>query len=66
MLPTSWRRLLSLVRILLAMSCMATELISSSFVWTDTAILFAVYIIYACVALFWREPGGIRVSHALR
>ena len=55
MLPTSWRRLLSLIRILLAMSCLATQLISSSFVWTDTAILFAVYIIYACIALFWRS-----------
>jgi signal transduction histidine kinase len=39
----------------LAMSCLATQLISSSFVWTDTAILFAVYVIYACVALFWRS-----------
>src|SRR3984885_15135294 len=55
MLPTSWRRLLSLIRILLAMSCLATQLISSNFVWTDIAILFAVYIIYACVALFWRS-----------
>src|ERR1700733_4587378 len=60
MLPTSWRRLLSLIRILLAMSCLATQLISSSLVWTDTAILFAVYIIYALVALFWRglEDSG--------
>lgn len=55
MLPTSWRRLLSLIRILLGMSCFAIELVSASFVWTDTVILFAVYIIYACVALFWRS-----------
>src|SRR5581483_11967992 len=55
MLPTSWRRLLSLIRILLAMSCLAIQLISSSLVWTNDAILFAVYIIYACVALFWRS-----------
>ena len=55
MLPTSWRRLLSLIRILLGMSCLAIELVSSSFVWTDTVILFGVYIIYACVALFWRS-----------
>jgi signal transduction histidine kinase len=55
MLPTSWRRLLSLIRILLGMSCLATQLISSSFVWTDTVILFAVYTIYACVGLFWRS-----------
>jgi len=55
MLPNSWRRLLCLIRILLAMSCLATQLISSSFVWTDTVILFAVYVIYACVVLFWRS-----------
>jgi hypothetical protein len=52
MLPTSWRRLLSLIRILLGMSCLAIQLISYSFAWTDTAILFAGYIVYACVALF--------------
>lgn len=55
MLPTSWRRLLSLVRILLAMSCLATQLISSSFVWTDIAILFGVYVVYSCIGLFWRS-----------
>ena len=53
MLPNSWRRLLSLIRILLGMSCLAVTLISSGFVWTDRVILFAVYVIYACVALFW-------------
>jgi signal transduction histidine kinase len=60
MLPNSWRRLLSLIRILLGMSCLAVELISSGFIWTDRVILFAVYIIYACVALFWRglEDSG--------
>jgi signal transduction histidine kinase len=55
MLPNSWRRLLSLIRILLGMSCLTIQLISSSFEWTDKVILFAVYIIYACVALFWRS-----------
>ena len=55
MLPTSWRRLLSLIRILLGMSCLAVGLISSSFVWTDRVILFALYVVYACVALFWRS-----------
>lgn len=55
MLPNSWRRLLTLIRILLGMSCLATQLIYSSFVWTNTAILFAVYVIYACVVLFWRS-----------
>lgn len=37
------------------MSCLATQLISASFVWTDISILFGVYLIYACVALFWRS-----------
>src|ERR1017187_10871290 len=55
MLPTSWRRLLSLIRILLGMSCLTIQLISYSFAWTDSAILFAGYTIYACVALFWRS-----------
>ena len=64
MLPTSWRRLLSLIRILLAMSCLATQLISSSFVWTNTVILFAVYTVYACVALFWRSLEDCRLSDA--
>ena len=64
MLPTSWRRLLSLIRILLAMSCLATQLISSSFVWTDSAILFAVYTIYACVGAVLAEPGRLRLSDA--
>ena len=55
MLPTSWRRLLSLIRILLGMSCLAIQLVASSFAITDTVILFAGYTIYACVALFWRS-----------
>ena len=55
MLPNSWRRLLSLIRILLGMSCLAIQLVSSSFAITDTVILFAGYTIYALVALFWRS-----------
>ena len=55
MLPNSWRRLLGLIRILLGISCLAIQLISYSFAWTDTAILFAGYIIYAAVALLWRS-----------
>src|SRR5579862_531300 len=55
MLPTSWRRLLSLIRILLGMSCLAIQLVASGFAITDTVILFAGYVIYACVALFWRS-----------
>src|SRR5712692_4679607 len=55
MLPHSWRRLLSLVRILLALSCLGIQLVSSSFAITDTVILFAGYTVYACVTLFWRS-----------
>jgi signal transduction histidine kinase len=55
MLPTSWRRLLSLIRILLGMSCLAIQLVASGLAITDTVILFAGYTIYACVALFWRS-----------
>ena len=55
MLPTSWRRLLSLIRILLGMSCLAIQLVASGFAITDTVILFAGYTIYSCVALFWRS-----------
>lgn len=55
MLPTSWRRLLGVIRILLGVSCLAIQLISYSFAWTNTAILFAGYIVYACVSMFWRS-----------
>src|SRR5260370_21684661 len=55
MLPTSWRRLLSLIRILLGLSCLSTQLISTSFAITDTVILFAGYVVYSCVTLFWRS-----------
>src|SRR5579871_791343 len=55
MLPHSWRRLLSLIRILLGLSCLTIQLISSSSVVTDPVILFAIYTVYACVGLFWRS-----------
>lgn len=55
MLPHTWRRLLSLIRILLALSCLTIQLISSSSAITDTVILFSVYTVYSCVALFWRS-----------
>jgi signal transduction histidine kinase len=60
MLPYTWRRLLTMVRILLGLSGLTLQLISSSFALTDTVILFAAYTAYACVALFWRglEDSG--------
>ncbi len=49
-----------MVRILLGLSGLTLQLISSSFAPTDTVILFAAYTAYACVALFWRglEDSG--------
>ncbi|MDP8981552.1 MAG: sensor histidine kinase [Acidobacteriota bacterium] len=60
MLPYTWRRVLTMVRILLGLSGLTLQLISSSFAPTDTVILFAAYTAYACVALFWRglEDSG--------
>jgi signal transduction histidine kinase len=60
MLTYTWRRLLTMVRILLGLSGLTLQLISSSFAPTDTVILFGAYTAYACVALFWRglEDSG--------
>lgn len=55
MLAHSWRRLLSLIRVLLALSCLTTQLIASNSDPTDKVILFAAYTVYACIALFWRS-----------
>jgi signal transduction histidine kinase len=40
---------------MLGMSCVTMQLVSSSFAITDSVILFGGYIVYACVALFWRS-----------
>ena len=60
MLPYTWRRLLSMVRVLLGLSGLTLQLISSSFAINDTVILFGAYTAYACIALFWRglEDSG--------
>src|SRR5271165_3875875 len=55
MFPHSWRRLLSLIRILLALSCLTIQLTSTGSAITETVVLFALYAAYACVALFWRS-----------
>lgn len=44
-----------MVRIMLAMSCLTIQLVSSSSAITDNVILFSGYAIYALVALFWRS-----------
>ena len=55
MLPHLWRRLLSTVRVLLALSCLVTSLIASSGSVTESVALFAVYAVYSVVVLFWRS-----------
>src|SRR5580704_929301 len=55
MFPHSWRRLLSLIRILLALSCLTVQLTYTGSAVTETVVLFALYAVYACVALFWRS-----------
>src|SRR5581483_6094074 len=55
MLPHSWRRLLSLVRVLLALSCLIIQLTFSASLCADSVILFAAFTLYACAALLWRS-----------
>jgi signal transduction histidine kinase len=55
MFPHSWRRLLSLIRILLALSCLTIQLTSTGSAVTETVVLFGLYAAYACLALFWRS-----------
>jgi signal transduction histidine kinase len=55
MLPHSWRRFLAVVRLILAVSCLALQLIAFNFLMTDTVALFAVYIVYALAVVLWRS-----------
>ncbi len=55
MLPHLWRRFLSTVRVLLALSCLVTSLIASSGSITESVALFAAYAVYSAVVLFWRS-----------
>ncbi len=54
MLPHSWRRFLALLRLLLAVACLALQLIVFNFAITDTVAMFAGYIAYALAVLLWR------------
>jgi signal transduction histidine kinase len=54
MLAVSWRRFLAVVRLILAVSCLALQLIAFNFLMTDMVVMFAVYIVYALGAVLWR------------
>src|SRR5258707_15182568 len=54
MLPHSWRKFLAVVRLILAVSCLALQLIAFNFLMTDMVVMFAVYIVYALGAALWR------------
>jgi signal transduction histidine kinase len=54
MLAVSWRRFLAVVRLILAVSCLALQLIAFNFLMTDMVVMFAVYIVYALGAALWR------------
>jgi len=56
MLPHSWRKFLAIVRLVLAISCLALQLIAFNFALTDTVAIFTVYILYS-VAMALR--GGL-------
>lgn len=56
MLPHSWRKFLAIVRLVLAISCLALQLIAFNFALTDTVAIFSVYILYS-VAVAMR--GGL-------
>jgi len=54
MLPHFWRRFLGIVRLILAISCLALQLIAFNYAITDTVAMFAAYIAYSLAALLWR------------
>jgi signal transduction histidine kinase len=62
MLPHSWRRFLAVVRLILAVSCLALQLIAFNFLMTDMVVMFAVYIVYALGAALWRGLEDTRLK----
>jgi hypothetical protein len=57
MLPHSWRKFLAIVRLVLAISCLALQLIAFNFALTDTVAIFVVYILYSLAVVLRR--GGL-------
>src|SRR5258706_15435050 len=62
MLPVSWRKFLAIVRLILAVSCLALQLIAFNFLMTEMVALFAVYIVYALGAVLWRGLEETRLK----
>lgn len=60
MLPYVWQRLFRIARVALGLSCVALEIANSHHIVTGPSVLFGLFTIYACVALFWRalEDSG--------
>lgn len=55
MLPHSWRKFLAIVRLILGVTGIVIQLIAFNFVFSETALLFAVYTVYAAIQLLWRS-----------
>src|SRR5579872_1317789 len=55
MLPHSWRKFLAIVRLILGVTGIVIQLIAFNFVFSETAVLFAVYTVYAAIELLWRS-----------
>ena len=62
MLPHSWRRLLAIVRLILAVSCLTIQLAAFNFALTDAVGMFAAYIVYSAAAVLWRGLEDSRFS----
>src|SRR5438105_2003885 len=62
MLPHSWRKLLAIVRLILALSCLTIQLAAFNFALTDAVAMFAAYIAYSAAALLWRGLEDSRFS----
>lgn len=54
MVPHSWRKFLAVVRLVLAVSCLALQLIAFNYAVTDAVIMFAMYIAYSVGVVLWR------------
>ncbi len=63
MLPHSWRRFLAAVRLTLAVSCLALQLIAFNFALTDTVAMFGAYIVYSVAVLLWHGLEETRFSN---
>jgi signal transduction histidine kinase len=63
MLPHSWRKFLAVVRLILAVSCLALQLIAFNMALTETVAMFAAYIVYSVAVLLWHGLEETRFSN---